>query len=196
MGEGKRNRAKRDAAFARTYRVAIEPSLLEPIQNEAEIYAEIAALPSVVVTREPAKHLATFGFVAHACHDNAAAAAENSSGTLTAVAGWVPSGPYDDFTTHSVVTDGKQWRCVTPFDNEQTEFEFRPDPLLTIHIGLQTRNGVPIPVAIRADPERSIAFARAAIARCDVGGTEAQIVADIDALAEHFPPTSQRSQKR
>lgn len=190
MGEGKRNREKRDAAFARTYRAAIEPSLLEPIQNEAEIYGEIAALPLVVVTREPSRRLATFGFVSHACHDNAAAAVENSSGTLTAVAGWVVSGPYDDFATHSVVTDGQQWRCVTPFDNERTDFDFRPDPLLKIDIGSQTRKGIPVHVAVRAHPERSIAFAKAAIARCDLGGTEAQLVADIDALADHVPPTS------
>lgn len=138
----------------------IEAMAFKPSEFEAATYAELIALPRVIVARPPTKDLVSAGFVHYDCHRNCGEQVENDpSGNSRHVVGWLPYG--DDLILHSVVVIGERWICLTPqFVGAPDRFEFIPDTQLVWHDQGQTkivhRHGREIPEVFRKNPMRHI----------------------------------------
>lgn len=151
-----------DSDLAAQIRRNIESMAFPPSEKEAAIYADVSALPKVVVYRPPAKDLLAAGFVHHDCHRNCSNQATNDpSGKSRHVSGWLPHG--EDLILHSVAVIGDQWICLTPqLVPAPNRFQFIPDTNLewrdlnggTTRIAF--RHGDAVPEALRRDPDQHI----------------------------------------
>ncbi len=105
----------------------VEAMAFPPSEREASLYAQVSALPRVVVNRPPAQALLSAGFVHYDCHRNCSdQAANDPSGKSRHITGWLPHG--DDLILHSVAVIGEQWICLTPqLVPAPSRFEFIPD---------------------------------------------------------------------
>jgi hypothetical protein len=151
-----------DIDLAAQIRRNVESMAFPPSEKEAAIYAEVSALPRVVVYRPPAEDLLAAGFVHYDCHRNCGdQAANDPSGESRHVSGWLPHG--EDLILHSVAVISDQWICLTPqLVPAPNRFEFIPDTHLDwrdINGGttrIAFRHGDEVPEALRRDPGRHI----------------------------------------
>ncbi len=129
---------------------------------EATTYAEVIALPRVVVTRPPAEGLLATGFVPYDCHRNCAEQVANDPRSSSRhVIGWLPHG--EDLILHSVAEIAGRWLCLTPqFGATHSRFDFIPDPHIEWRDGddgsckTAFRQGHELPEALRKNPLRHI----------------------------------------
>lgn len=126
---------------------------------ERETVAELARMPRVEVTRESAEKLQWAKMKPKDCHANTGwYEANDPTGKWKRVTGWWPQG--DTYVLHSVVSDGKNFMCLTPqeWDVPQT-FEFVPDDKLTWreegNKRVFHRDGHAISVGLRGIPMRT-----------------------------------------
>lgn len=182
MGESKRKReALRAMLLAKT-----EPWVRPAEPWEAEMAAEVAALPVVRAVRLPREEVAWMQMPANECHQNAQWYADHDeSGTWKAVTGWITfaDGIGDgNYVLHSVVFDGKIYACLTPLSYDDIgEVEFKPDPRLVwrdADDGTRycTRGGHRLEVGLRSNPERSIAQTERMRAHVLAGGDPLDIM--------------------
>ncbi len=140
----------------------VESMAFPPSEREAVTYAEVSAMPRVIISRPPEEDLLAAGFVHYDCHRNCGdQAANDPSGKSRHVSGWLPHG--EDLILHSVAVIGNQWICLTPqLVPAPNRFAFIPDPYLewrdTDGGATRTafRHGNEVPEALRKDPGRHI----------------------------------------
>lgn len=153
----------------------IELMAFPPSAREAKTYAEVLALPRVVVTRPPAKDLLDAGFVPYDCHRNCADQVANDPKAASGhVVGWLPFG--EDLILHSVAEIAGRWLCLTPqFVPSPSQFDFIPDPHIVwrdADDGLSKtafRHGHEMPEALRKDPRRHIKMRDEFLAMVEAG---------------------------
>jgi hypothetical protein len=151
-----------DSDLAALIRRNVESMAFPPSEREMVTYAEVSAMPRVIVSRPAAEDLLAVGFVHYDCHRNCGDQAVNDpSGKSMHVSGWLPYG--EDLILHSVSIIGNQWICLTPqLVPAPNRFEFIPDPHLewrdTDGGATRTafRHGNEVPEALRRDPSRHI----------------------------------------
>lgn len=153
----------------------IELMAFPPSAREAATYAEVIALPRVVVTRPPAEDLLEAGFAPYDCHRNCAEQVANDPKAASRhVVGWLPYG--EDLILHSVAEIAGRWLCLTPqFVPAPSRFDFIPDPHIEWHNrddGLSKtafRHGQEAPEALRKDPHRHIRMRDEFLAMVEAG---------------------------
>lgn len=151
-----------DDNIAAQIRRNVEAMAFPPSEKEAVIYAEVSALPRVIVYRPPAENLLSAGFVHYDCHRNCGdQAANDPSGKSRHISGWLPYG--EDLILHSVAIISNRWICLTPqLVPAPNRFEFIPDTCLewrhTNGGATRTvfRHKDKVPEALRRDPGRHI----------------------------------------
>lgn len=151
-----------DKDLADKIRRNVESMAFPPSEIERAIYADVSALPRVVVYRPPSEDLLSAGFVHYDCHRNCSdQAANDPNGQSRHVAGWLPHG--EDLILHSVAIISNQWTCLTPqLIAAPSRFGFIPDPHLEWRdtnggaTRIAFRHGKEVPEALRRDPGRHI----------------------------------------
>lgn len=146
-----------------------------PSAREATTYAEVIALPRVVVTRPSAEALLEAGFVPYDCHRNCAEQVANDPKAASRhVVGWLPHG--EDLILHSVAEIAGRWLCLTPqLVPVSNSFDFIPDPHIEWRDGndgltkTAFRHGHEVPEALRKDPHRHIRLRDEFLAMIDAG---------------------------
>lgn len=136
----------------------VEQMAFPPSEWEAATLLEVLALPSVSVERPPKERLLSAEMVPHHCHANCAKQAVNDPGSRHLL-GWLVYG--SDLILHSVVEIHGRWYCLTPqLVQAPTQFQFIPDPYIVWleSDGVRSffRHGIPLPGALRKDPERHL----------------------------------------
>jgi hypothetical protein len=153
-----------------------------PTELEATTFAEVMALPRVVVTRPPREKLLAAGMVPYDCHVNCSEQARQDPVSLH-VTGWLVYG--DDLILHSVINRAGQWICLTPqLVPAPQNFAFIPDPYLEwLDNGQQNipfRHGLATVEVLRKDPERHILMRDEFHALISSGMSVLQARAEID----------------
>lgn len=172
----------------------IELMAFPPSAREAVTYAEVIALPRVVVTRPPAENLLEAGFVPYDCHRNCAEQVANDpKASSRHVVGWLPYG--GDLILHSVAEIAGSWLCLTPqIVAAPSQFDFIPDPHIEWRDGddglskTAFRHGHEIPEALRWNPHRHIRLRDQFLALVEAGMSALEAR---DAIARTTEPSSE-----
>ncbi len=128
---------------------------------EADLCAELEALPVLIVPRAPADQLASTKMKANECHTNTFWYVGNDPNKIScAVTGWWVQEPC--YVLHSVIEQDGRLICITPSAFGETEIPFVPDPKISWQIEGDVRhamrNGIEIGPGIRKFPALTMAI--------------------------------------
>jgi hypothetical protein len=156
MGEAKRKSEALRQSMLKEMDLWTEP----PSDYERQLAAEISGMPVVKVLRPPRAEIIQHGMKPQECHQNCISYCQlDPEGRSTIVTGWWIKG--DNYVSHSVVRREQQLFCVTPYIWEERQFRFVPDSKITWSDGpngtvVSERDGRPLELRVRMDPERTI----------------------------------------
>jgi hypothetical protein len=158
MGEAKKRQKQLREEFTRI----LDSWAFAPSDSEAQTVTEVQALPSITVEREPPERLEWARMKPRLCHDNCAWYQRNDpTREAKAVVGWLVE-PTGNYVLHSVVSVGREYRCITPMPGEPSRFQFIPDPDIVVErIEADnryriTRKGFEVGAGIRPDPQKTL----------------------------------------
>jgi hypothetical protein len=127
---------------------------------ERQLATEIDEMPAVTVLRPPRSEMIRHGMKPQECHQNCISYCQlDPEERSTVVTGWWIRG--ENYVSHTVVRREGHLFCVTPYIWEEREFRFVPDAKIRWREGpngtvVSERDGRPLELRIRTDPERTI----------------------------------------
>jgi hypothetical protein len=157
MGEAKKKQeALRQMMLRKSSEWDFPPSVWE-----ANLCAELEALPISMVPRAPADQLAWGRMKANECHANTRWYADNDpDGASKVVTGWWVQDPC--YVLHSVIEQNGQVICITPSLFGETEIPFIADPNISLRLEDKvfraTRNDREIGPGVRKFPSLVVAI--------------------------------------